>query len=86
MNMNYMIGFMHDGYFYCANVHRYRHGTSIEYHITILTNKSRPDIPPRIVLEQQEQGDLVLVSGGIIPSSFLDQVFEEIGKRDRKPH
>ena len=86
MSKNYMIGFMHDGYFYCANVHRYRHGSSLEYHVTILTNKSRPDIPARIILEEQEQGDLVMVSGGLIPASFLDNIFSEIGKHDSQPN
>ena len=81
-----MIGFKHDGYFYCANVHRYRHGSYVEYHITILTNKLKPDIPARIIVEQQEQGDFVLVSETIVPSSFLEHIFEEIGKRDRQAH
>ena len=81
-----MIGFMHDGYFYCANVHRYRHGSSVEYQVTILTNKSRPDIPSRIVLEQQEQGDFVLVSETLVPASFLEIIFTEIDKRNRTPH
>ena len=74
-----MIGFMHDGYFYCANVHRYRHGATIEYQVTILTNKSRPDIPSRIVLAEQ-QGRLSLLSGSSVPQSFLQTVFAEIEK------
>jgi hypothetical protein len=81
-----MIGFMHDGHFYCANVHRYRHGSSVEYHVTILTNKTRPDIPSRLVLEELNRGDLVLVSGNDVPPSFLENIFSEIGKHDHKPH
>ena len=79
-----MIGFMHDGYFYCANVHRYRHGANIEYQVTILTNKSRPDIPSRIVLAEERQGGLSLLSGKSVPQSFLYNVCAEIEKHNSK--
>lgn len=79
-----MIGFMHDGYFYCANVHRYRHSGTVEYQVTILTNKTRPDIPSRLVLAEKEAGSLALVSEVKVSPAFLQTVLAEIGKHNSR--
>lgn len=80
-----MIGFMHDGYFYCANVHKYRHASTVEYHVTILTNKVRPDIPSRIIFEEDEMG-LSQISEAPVPPDFLKTVIGEIAKDRNKPN
>jgi hypothetical protein len=78
MNKNFMIGFMYEGNFYCANVHRFS-ASRIEYHITILANKLKDGIPEKIVLDDREEG-LCPVSKDPVPASLLEIIREEIQK------
>lgn len=80
-----MIGFIYEGYFYCANVHKYRHAARLEYHVTVLTTKSRPDIPSAIILENRDQ-HLVQISRDAVPSAFLDTILKEIEKHNTRIH
>lgn len=73
-----MIGFMYEGYFYCANVHRF-HASQLEYHITILSNKLMEGMPARITLKRVDKG-LVPASRDVIPGALLQIILAEIEK------
>jgi hypothetical protein len=78
MNKNFMIGFMYERYFYCANVHKYHH-SSVEYHITILASKLKDGIPSRIVLKEEGRSKQD-ISTDPVPKSLLDIILREIDK------
>jgi len=80
-----MIGFVYEGYFFCANVHHFQHPSGTEYHITVLTTKSRSDIPSSIVLEDRDDGFLQ-VSRDPVPPVFLETIISEIEKHNHKVH
>ena len=79
MYKNFMIGFTYEGYFYCANVHRYSI-TPVEYHITILADKSKDGLPNRIILKHEGPG-LWQASKDAIQQALLNSIIEEIQKR-----
>ena len=74
-----MIGFTYEGYFYCANVHRFNI-EAVEYHVNILTNKSKDGLPSRIVLKDDGHGPRQ-VSHEPVPTELLHTIVEEIQKR-----
>jgi hypothetical protein len=78
MNKNFMIGFMYEGYFYCANVHRY-HTSSLEYHITILANRLKEGMPDRIILKDGGPGYRQALPDGV-SGALLNTIVEEIQK------
>jgi hypothetical protein len=79
MYRNFMIGFMYEGYFYCANVHRYNISPA-EYHITILANASRNGLPTSIILKDAGS-TLQPASKEPVPSALLNTIITEIQKR-----
>ena len=79
MYKNFMIGFTYEGYFYCANVHRYNI-TPIEYHITILANKTKDGLPSRIILKAEGKS-LNHASKEPIAPELLNSIITEIQKR-----
>lgn len=79
MNKNFMIGFMYEGYFYCANVHKF-HTSQLEYHITILSNKLLDGMPARITLKKEDKG-LTPVSRETISPVLLQTILAEIEKQ-----
>ena len=79
MTKNFMIGFMYEGSFYCANVHMFNN-SPIEYHITILANKPKDGLPSRIVLKDEGEGPHQ-ISHEPVPPVLLDTIVEEIQKR-----
>jgi len=76
-----MIGFMYEGYFYCANVHRYNI-SPVEYHITILANKVRDGLPSRIILKDEGHGP-ELASRDKVSPGLLNAIVDEIQRRIR---
>lgn len=79
MYKNFMIGFTYEGYFYCANVHRYNISPT-EYHITILANKAKDGLPTRIILKD-EGHSLRHDSREPLPQELLNSIITEIKKR-----
>lgn len=79
MTKNFMIGFMYEGSFYCANVHRFNH-SPVEYHITILANRPKDGLPSRIILKDEGEGPQQ-TSHEPVPSVLLSTIVEEIQKR-----
>lgn len=79
MNKNFMIGFMYEGYFYCANVHKFQ-ASALEYHITILSNKLIDGMPARITLKKEHDG-LTPVSKEAVPPVLLKTILAEIEKQ-----
>lgn len=73
-----MIGFMYEGYFYCANVHRFD-ASQLEYHITILSNKLLDGMPARITLKKGAMG-LMPASNDTVPPALLHTILAEIEK------
>jgi hypothetical protein len=82
MNKNFMIGFMYEGYFYCANVHRY-YNSFIEYHITILANRQEDGIPTRIILREDGQSRQKISADPVAPD-LLNTILREIDKHTSK--
>lgn len=74
-----MIGFMYEGYFYCANVHKLHASPQLEYHITILSNKLLDGMPARITLKKEDRG-LMPVSKDTVPAPLLQTILAEIEK------
>lgn len=74
-----MIGFMYEGYFYCANVHKLQ-ASQLEYHITILSNKLLDGMPARITLQKDGHG-LMPVSRDTVPAALLQTILAEIEKQ-----
>jgi hypothetical protein len=71
-----MIGFMYEGYFYCANVHTII-AREIEYRVNILTSKIREGIPETVVLHDTNTG-LKLVSNEHIDPRLFETLVHEI--------
>ncbi|MGB8194512.1 MAG: hypothetical protein WCF67_21450 [Chitinophagaceae bacterium] len=78
MSKNFMIGFMYEGYFYCANVHR-SHMSPAEYQVVILSNKLSDGVPQTMVL-RDVGNKLIQTSGHAAPSALLTNVLAEIEK------
>jgi hypothetical protein len=81
MYKNFMIGFMYEGYFYCANVHRYNI-SPVEYHITILANRFKDGLPSRIILKDEGKA-LTQASREPVSPALLNVIVNEIQKRAR---
>ncbi|HEY0676958.1 MAG TPA: hypothetical protein VGD17_01685 [Chitinophagaceae bacterium] len=79
MTKNFMIGFMYDGYFYCANVHKYQ-SSPIEYHITILASKFKEGIPSKIVLKDEGEGPRLISEEAVFPD-LLNTIIGELEKQ-----
>ena len=78
MSKNFMIGFMYQDYFYCANVHR-SHASPAEYQVVVLSNNLDNEVPARMVLK--EIGDKLLqTSGNPAPPVLLTNILAEIEK------
>jgi len=75
-----MIGFLYQGHFYCANVHKFRRAP-VEYHVTILANKLRDGIPSRIVLKDDGHGPKK-VSDDPVPEALLTVIVSELKKHE----
>lgn len=76
-----MIGFMYEGYFYCANVHRYQASTP-EYHVTILTSKLKDGIPPRIIFKDRGHEPEPASREQVSPA-LLNTILDEIQKHSK---
>ena len=76
-----MIGFLYQGYFYCANVHKHNN-SPVEYHVTILASKSRDELPSRIILKDEGHGPM-LISREAVSPALIDVIVEEIRKRGK---
>ena len=81
MYKNFMIGFTYEGYFYCANVHRYNI-LPAEYHITILANNFKDGLPSRIILKDEGKA-LKHHSREPVSPTLLNVIINEIQKRTR---
>lgn len=78
MNKNFMIGFMYQGYFYCANVHRIQL-TPLEYEVVILSNRVNDGLPDKIVI--RNVGDrYVQAWGRSVQPALLKTILAEIEK------
>jgi hypothetical protein len=80
MNKNFMIGFLYQGHFYCANVHKFRHSL-VEYHVTILTNKPKDGVPSTIVLRDEGEGPRQ-ASPEPVPEALLRVIVSELEKHE----
>jgi len=79
MYKNFMIGFIYEGYFYCANVHKYNN-SPVEYHITILANRAKDGLPSRIILKDEGQGPKPASHEQVCPE-LVNIIIAEIHKR-----
>lgn len=80
MNKNFMIGFLYQGHFYCANVHKSR-SPHTEYHVSILTGKYTQDMPSPVILKE-ESGQLRLSPAGSLPQGLLDTIISELQRHE----
>ena len=74
-----MIGFMYEGYFYCANVHKLP--AMLEYHVAILATKLPAGMPAKLTLRDEESG-LKHISAEPVSPAVLDIVTQEIEKHE----
>jgi len=78
-----MIGFMYEGYFYCANVHKVP--AIMEYHVSILSSKLPDGMPARITFKEQSNGlsynDVKGVSADLVST-----IISEIEKHEHIIH
>lgn len=79
MYRNFMIGFTYQGYFYCANVHKHNQ-SPVEYHITILANKAKDELPSRIILKDEGHGPRITSREPVSPA-LVEIIVDEIRKR-----